>query len=41
MVERGKLFYKGKNVTCNFRQFDTIRSFARNIFTGKITPVFI
>ena len=36
MVDTGKLFYKGKNDKCNFRQFDTVRSFARSAFTGKI-----
>ena len=30
-----KKFYKGKKDTCNFRKFDKIRSFSKNIFVIK------
>ena len=36
MVNGENLFYKGKKNTYNFRQLDTIKSFARNGFSGKI-----
>ena len=36
MVNRENLFYKGKKNTYNFRQLDTIKSFARNSFSVKI-----
>ena len=36
MVNRENLFYKGKKNTYNFGQLDTIKSFARNSFSGKI-----
>ena len=36
-MNRENLFYKGKKDTCNFRKFDKIRSFSKNIFCNKIT----
>ena len=34
-MNRENLFYKGKKDTCNFRKFDKIRSFSKNIFVIK------
>ena len=35
-IKREDLKYKTKNYTYNFQQYETIRSFGDNIFTGKI-----
>ena len=37
MVIREELFYKTDNYIQSFQQFETIRSFAKNIFNSKIT----
>ena len=36
MVNREDLFHERKTDTYDFRELDTIRYFARTIFTGKI-----
>ena len=35
-IEREALKYKAKTYTCDFQQYETIRSFRDNIYTVKI-----
>ena len=36
-IKQGDLEYMPKNYTCDFQQYETIRSFGDNIYTGKIS----
>ena len=36
-IKRKDLKYETKSYTCDFQQYETIRSFGDNIYTGKIS----
>ena len=36
-IKRKDLKYETKNYKCDFQQYETIRSFGDNIYTGKIS----